>query len=191
MFAIWALMIAQSVCARSSAWDEVWKELERRERAEKGLPPLEERFKAPRVWKDIEGREIAASYVSHDENFVSLRMGKKDYTVKLSRFSANDRAYLKYIEMPETEKRARNIVIPSMRVRNFSLRSLSDYLNQKVKDLAPHQAPLNIMISNNSFWCDRVNLAMEESSCYAILVAAAEYAGCDVIFDVPAIDSGI
>ena len=79
-------------------------------------------------------------------------------------------------------KLARAIIVPRLEVRDTPLEDVVRFLQVKTAELSP-TAPLNIMIGHKDLKNVVVDLRMDEASCYAVLTAAAEYAGCDVAFE--------
>ena len=90
-----------------------------------------------------------------------------------------------YVANPKASasgKLARAIIVPRLEVRDTPLEDVVRFLQVKTAELSP-TAPLNIMIGHKDLKNVVVDLRMDEASCYAVLTAAAEYAGCDVAFE--------
>lgn len=90
-----------------------------------------------------------------------------------------------YIAKPKasaSEKLARAIIVPRIEVRGAHLEAVVNFLQFETAKLSP-VTPLNIMIGHNDLKKVAVDLKMIDANCYAILTAAAENAGCDVMFE--------
>ena len=90
-----------------------------------------------------------------------------------------------YVAKPKasvSEKLARAIIVPRIEVRGAHLEDVVNILRFETAKLSP-AAPLNITIGHKDLKNVAVDLKMNEASCYAILTAAAENAGCDVAFE--------
>lgn len=90
-----------------------------------------------------------------------------------------------YIAKPKasaSEKLAQAIIVPRLEVRDTPLEDVVNFLQFETAKLSPG-VPLNITVGHKDLKKVAVDLRMNEASCYAILTAAAEYAGCDVMFE--------
>ena len=99
-----------------------------------------------------------------------------------SEFTIEGKTYFAKPKGSASEKLARTIVVPKFAMEGTSLDEVVMFLQVRTKELSP-MAPLNITIGHKDLKNAKVDLSMNEASCYAILTAVAEYAGCDVAFE--------
>jgi len=99
-------------------------------------------------------------------------------------FQIEGKAYVAKPKASRSEKLARAIIVPRLETggEGYPLEDLVRLLQIKTAELSP-TAPLNINIRHKDLKNVVVDLRMIEASCYAILTAAAESAGCDVAFE--------
>ena len=118
-------------------------------------------------------------------NLVDKQSGKVVATISQNdetEFLIEGKTYVAKPKASVSEKLARAIIVPRIEVRGAHLEDVVNILRFETAKLSP-AAPLNITIGHKDLKNVAVDLKMNEASCYAILTAAAELAGCDVAFE--------